>query len=233
MKDEIIKIPIEEVYESAEKYMAVMNGFNREGPAAQKSRDKAMKIREELFDGLDMDVLVSEFSRDSVFEDYFLIEGTRINCSKLPKIEKNIILKGYVFLFHAPMPDLSDYPVSKQYLADSWETAFVDVGRDIVRRRLLERSEQVYGGKLYITDTIAPGMCGIDGSETRKFFEFMDASKINMKILESGMMVPVKSYVGIYLLLDQDVVVKTMNCAECLSGRKRCEYCKNFAEQFI
>lgn len=233
MNEKIITIPIEEVYDSAEKYMAIMNGYNREGKAAEKSREKAMKTRTELFDGLSMDVLLANFTNECIEDTDFVFDGERIQCKKLPGIDKESVVGGYVFMFHAPMPDLSQFPISKQYLADSWQTAFVDVGRDVIRKKVLEMAEQEYDKKLYITDTIAPGMYGIDGSKTKNFFRFMNADKIELGILESGMMVPVKSFVGIFLVLNRDTVIQTMDCSECLSGGKMCEYCKNFAERYI
>ena len=232
MKDEIIRISMREIYEPAEKYMGIMMGFHRDSPAAKKSKDATMTVRR-IFDELEMEFLVSKVVSDAVHEDYFLIGETRIDCSRLARLEKGMVLGGYAFLFHAPMPDLSKQPVSVQYLADSWETAFVDAGRDLIRKRLVKKAEQEYGRKAYITDTIAPGMYGMAGSDVGKFFEFLDASRIHLKILESGIMMPVKSFAGIYLILDQDVVIKTMDCSECLSGGKGCEYCKNYAERFL
>ena len=231
MQSEVFKIPIEEFYEAATPYMEVMNGLDRDTAGARKSREKAMRIRSALFDGMTMDVLLAEFSRECVEEEAFVFEGTKIPCADLSCIEKDIIKGGYIYMFHAPMPDLSAFPVSKQYMADSWQTAFVDEGRNVLRERILKRAESKYEGNCYITDTIAPGVFGMEGTACRYFFEFLETERIGMEILKSGLMKPLKSFVGIFLILDREGIKKTADCRACLSGGKNCMYCKNYAEK--
>ncbi|MDO4553557.1 MAG: hypothetical protein Q4B70_00245 [Lachnospiraceae bacterium] len=233
MPDEILTIETEKLYDLSEQYMAVMCGFDRDTKGAKKIRDNAMKVRKKIFDGTKMDFLLRPFTKECVKEDHFLLENYKIECNILSKVDLESVLGGYVFMFHAPMPDLSSYPVSEMYLADSWQTSFVDAGRDVLRELLLKKAKKEYKKELYITDTLAPGMFGIASSKVRTFFRFMDHKKIDLELLESGMMNPVKSFVGIFLLLDQEMVLSSMNCSECLSGHKNCEYCKNYAARWV
>ena len=106
-------------------------------------------------------------------------------------------------------------------------------GRDWLRKTLLEEVKKDIGEDVYITDTLAPGMAGMPVESIQDFFKFMDGSKIGISLLESGMMTPVKSFVGIYLVMNKEQIVSTMNCEECLSGHKFCEYCKNFASVYL
>lgn len=233
MEEKVIKIDIEETYERAQSYMDIMCGFNRDSGMAVKSKVLAQKVREQNFNGMKMPFLVKGFGRQQINGEYFEFDNVKIKCTALNKFEKDNIYGGYVFLFRSPMPDIYSLPVSKMYLADSWETCFVDAGRDILREKLLKEAAFYFGKTLYITDTLAPGMAGMPSDSVKEFFKFMDAEKIGIKLMDSGMMNPVKSFVGIYLVIDKEHMVSTMNCNECLSGHKFCEYCKNYASVYM
>lgn len=233
MQERIINVEVEKIYEKAEKYMEVMCGFHRNNSISEKSRIKAQKVRDKVFDGMEMPFLVKSFGREQIQDEYFCFDEVRIKCGALQKFKENEIKCGYAFLFRSPMPDIYSLPVSKMYLADSWETCFVDAGRDWLRKTLLEEVKKDIGEDVYITDTLAPGMAGMPVESIQDFFKFMDGSKIGISLLESGMMTPVKSFVGIYLVMNKEQIVSTMNCEECLSGHKFCEYCKNFASVYL
>lgn len=232
MQKEILTIKIEMLYELAEKYMSVMCGFDRQGSRAEKSKRSALKVRELVFDGLQMDFLLGRFARENAVADGFSFAAERIECAALAKISQESIQSGYLFMFHAPMPDLSGFPLSEVYLADSWQTCFVNAGRDVLRQLLLKRTNEEYGREFYITDTLAPGMFGMPVASVKTFFQLLPAEDIALELLPSGMMQPIKSFVGIYLLLDREAVISSVNCAECLSHHTKCEYCKNYAERY-
>jgi len=229
MTEEILQVDVEELYDSAAHYMEIMCGFQRKGKMAEKSRVLAQEIKAKCFAGMQLSVLLQRFGQEEIEAEGFNFAGQRIACGSLGNISKEHILAGYVALLRSPMPDISTLPVSKMYLADSWETCFVDAGRDYLRPLLLEAEMSRLGRELYITDTLAPGMAGMPGDCVSSFFTFLDGAKVGVELTRSGMMNPVKSFVGIYLLLDRSEVVRTANCGECVSHGKNCAYCKNFA----
>lgn len=233
MEEILLEVDTEEMYFIADKYMSVMCGYDRENRRSQKSRQTAVKVREKLFDKTKTDFLLLPFDSECVKSDHFMIKDQKIVCGMLENIDLKSVVKGYAFMFHAPMPDLSAYPISEVYFADCWQTCIVDAGRDILRKMLLKKESSKQDKKLYITDTLAPGMSKIPSSAVKKFFEIMSAEKIDLTLLKSGLMSPVKSFVGILLLIDQQAVTDSMNCSECLSNHKNCEYCKNYAQKFI
>jgi len=226
-------VDIEDLYEIAEQYMEIMCGYDRDSYMVQKSKKLAYKVRTKVFTGEKMPFLLKEFGKDSIYEDHFVIDGQKIHCEALRKLDKCSIKGGFAFLFHSPMPDIYSLPISQMYLADSWETCFVDAGRDILREQLLKHYKINADELLYITDTLAPGMAGMPFDEVRSFFQIFDGSQINMTLLESGMMAPVKSFAGIYLIIDREQIISTMNCSECVSDHKFCEYCKNYAQHYM
>ncbi|MDO4203013.1 MAG: hypothetical protein Q4D07_00710 [Selenomonadaceae bacterium] len=231
MTEEVLRVNVEELYESAAAYLDIICGLQRKGKMAARSRQLAEEIKNELFNGTQLEVLMQRFGRDEIEPEGFNFAGQRIACSSLKTVSRQHILAGYAVLLRSPMPDISQLPVSKMYLADSWETSLVDAGRDYLRPWLLERETERLGQELYISDTLAPGMAGMPSDCIRSFFGFMDGSRVGVSLTRSGMMNPVKSFVGIYLLLDRQEVIRTANCGECASQGKTCAYCKDFAQR--
>lgn len=233
MEEKILEVSIEELYDRAQEYMRIMCGHGRSSSMAKKSQVQAAQVREEVFNGQKMPFLIKKIMPENVKEDCFEIENIVLKCGALANIDLSSVKGGYVFILRSPVPDISKLPISRMYLADSWETCFVDAGRDWLREELLRISEEETGEQLYISDTFAPGMAKISSESVPEFFNMLNPESIDISLMESGMMNPVKSFVGIYLLIDKEQMISTMNCAECLSGHKGCEYCKNYASMYM
>lgn len=233
MREEIITIATEKLYDIAYDYMSVICGFDRGTLMSEKSKKNALKLRDKIFNNTTMDFLITSFGKECVKDDVFLFNEQIIPCEFLNNIESKSIQGGYAFMFHAPMPDVSAFSVSAMYAVDSWQTSFVDAGRDVLRDLLLEKYANENKGIHYITDTLAPGLFGMKASNLCTFFKFMDSTKINLKLLDSGMMEPLKSFAGIYLILDREHIIASMDCANCLSDGKNCNYCKNYTVNYM
>lgn len=233
MEEKVIEVSIEELYVRAQRYMEIMCGHDRDSLMAKKSQDRADKVRTQVFDGMKMPFLIKKIEASDVKQDRFEIGDAVIPCGALENIDMNSVRGGYVFLFRSPIPDISRLPISKMFLADSWQTCFVDAGRDWLREELLHMAEEESGEQLYISDTLAPGMAKMPPETVPEFFKILNPKLIDVYLMKSGMMNPVKSFVGIYLLIDKEQMIATMNCGECLSDHKGCEYCKFFAYRYM
>lgn len=233
MENKIMRLKTEQLYATAEPYMAVICGYHREREGSEKIRRKAMAARERYFADTITEVLYMPFGTECIQDTGFRFGQTQIPCRQLSGMDRDSILGGYVFLFHAPMINLDEIPVSEAYMIDSWQTSFVDTGRDMLRELFLQMAEQSEKKKLFITDTIAPGMFGIAGDQVPAFFEFLDGKQIGISLTSSGMMDPVKSFVGIFLILDRESIMAEVDCRECLSNHKGCAYCRNYAARLM
>ncbi len=229
MEEIILSMDTQKLYPDALRYMAKICGYERAGSRASKSRDVAMKIFSESFEHTKTHFLIQPFQKTDVTDGAFVINGQDIPCRALKHTPLQDIVAGYLFMFHAPMPDLTSRPVSEAYYADSWETSLVDAGRDVLKQTLLERERQIQNRDLFITDTLAPGMSGMPVASIRSIFKIMDNTKAEITLLDSGMMNPVKSFAGIFLILEKAFLPVTADCSECLSDRRHCIYCKHSA----
>lgn len=227
-----MELPIETLYPAAWEYMKVLCGLEGGRALAEQSGQRALQVRDQCFAGMLLHCMLFPFGTDCVRGEAFHIQDTVIPCGALGQIDKSSIQGGWAFLLRSPMPDIHQLPVSQMYFADAWETCFVDSGRDRLGELLLEDAKNGASGPLYITDTFAPGMAGMPSGAVREFFHFLDGERIGVRLRDSGMMDPVKSFVGIFLLLSKKQGEETGNCAECVAGRKSCIYCREYARRY-
>ncbi|MFT3951931.1 MAG: 3-methylornithine--L-lysine ligase PylC [Oscillospiraceae bacterium] len=200
MCERILSVPTASLYERAEPYMSGICGFERNASAA-KTKAQAFSIRGQFFDSTTTDFLLYELTHTQIMADRFAVNGVEIQCDALCALDPARILCGAAFLFHAPMPDLSALALSKAYLADAWQTALVEAGHEALGTLLQAEASARFGFGCAVSRLFAPGHCAIASECVPTFFQFMNADKIGMKLLPSGLMSPVKSFVGIYVIL--------------------------------
>ncbi len=223
MDNFVIKISVENLLPKAREYMSKMCGFNRANDRAKKALERANKIQEEFFGDASVSVLMSEMSGNAIEENSIKIGNKALKCSVLDRLKGSKIEKIRIFMLRSPMPDLSKLPISQMYLADTWQTAFVDSARDYLRENFQKESEN-----LFVTDAIGPGLYGMDAYSLSSFFEVLDGEKVGIKLESYGMMHPVKSIAGFFLFVDNEVALPPLNCRECIGNKSGCIHCKNY-----
>ncbi len=224
MDNYIVEISVNDLLPKAQEYMSKMCGFNRANDRAKKALERANKIQEEFFNEACVPVLMAEADGDIIEENNIKIGKKPIKCNVLDRLKGSNIEKIKMFMLRSPMPDLSKLPISQMYLADTWQTAFVDSARDYLRENFQKESEN-----LFVTDAIGPGLYGMDAYSLSNFFEVMDGEKVGIKLESYGMMHPVKSIAGLFLFVDKKVALPPLNCRDCIGNKSGCVHCKNYA----
>jgi hypothetical protein len=62
--------------------------------------------------------------------------------------------------------------------------------------------------------------------ELQNFFQLLDADSIGVRLSDSGMMLPLKSYAGFYLIVDDPGQLSAQDCAPCSKNLIGCQFCK-------
>lgn len=221
----MLTVEAKRLYGHSLPYMQKMCGFDREGEKFAKLEAKAVKLRDSLFDDATVEVLLDYLPVDAIQGGTISINGKSVPCFALEKIPKEAIAKVALFATHAPMPDFQGLPFSQVYIADSWQTAILDGTREYLQEYL----QSQWGG--YVTDAIGPGFFGMEGETVADFAKALDCQKIGITLMESGMMMPVKSVVGLFLILREDYALPSRDCASCVGNHSGCNFCKNFKKK--
>ncbi len=226
--NQMMRIATPTLYERSEPYMTSMCGFDRGNKMSEKILKKAMRVRNKTFDETHMDLILAPLDTTAIVDSTLQLGTDSIGCYVFDRIPKAQIEKLVLFALHAPMPDLEHLPISELYLADTWQTAFVDGARDYLREHLEAEYTAKTGRAICVTDAVGPGFYGMHSEDIEPFFQILDADKAGITLTQSGMMNPVKSIVGFFIVVKENFTLPATDCATCMGNKSGCTFCKNY-----
>ena len=223
MKNEILILDKESGRKIAEEYFAKICGFEKNKRISEKRIKKSMDLLQDIDEKLNIKVLVSEYEGGCINKDELSLDDVTFKCDIFSKIQSEDVKKVYIYLMTIGEMDIEDAPMSKKIYYDIWQTSYLDMGRDLLKEYIMEKQETQ---NIYVSESVAPGFFGIPGSDIEKFFEILDASKIDMKIIDKGAMLPHKSYAGLTIVTSKPVNIPKRDCEHCEARGKNCMYCR-------
>lgn len=223
----MMEFTINEITPKSEEYFRKKCGFNPKTKNLEKKLNSCEEIRKKYFDNSSIKILIKPFSKNHIIKNAFTFDDNRIPCNVLNRIDPNSILGGYMYIFSAPGADLSDVEILEMFYADTWQTAFIDAARDKLYEEISALAKKEYGDGICLSDSFGPGFYGI-GSETLPcFYRYIGGADADITLTSYGMMKPLKSILGMFLVLNQPSNLPPRDCSSCLADSKGCEFCKN------
>ena len=224
------KISIEEsvAYPLAEERFIKTCGFNLETTKHQRMMKMGAKVRKDGLKGIDINALVA-FYGPEVFEDSIIrIDDIKLQCNYFSQIPKEAVEGVYFYMLTAGECLFSSEENIMDFLyADIWGTNYVDAGihvltEDYIKKDMRERFAEK---DVYLSEEFGPGYFGMPVIETKKFFSVMDGGLINVRVKESGLMIPQKTCAGLYLVYNRDDIKAELSCMQCYGNAAGCQFC--------
>ncbi len=230
MKSIIFEIDINQVESKTEEFFLRSSGLSREGEKFMKMRERAEKIKEEIKDCVDIRAVVSYFDEFQMMEDILTVKGRTFQCNPFSLMSPSAVKGVYLYAITAGDFSVDDREIMDQLYADMWGTSYLDAGRKTLAEYILADFSAISKSgrreeKVIVTDSFGPGFYGMEAGDTRKIVELIDGSKIGVECRESGMMVPLKSCAGIYLIVEEGTVLPSIHCEACLGSDISCNMC--------
>ena len=106
--------------------------------------------------------------------------------------------------------------------ADIWGTAFTDAALEALSAILLQDAGGASGMAVF-----APGLYGMNISYIHQLFQILDGSAIGVEAhAHSGCMIPLKSYAGLMIAVDDISMLPPVDCMNCAGNRGGCRFCR-------
>lgn len=223
----VLKLSVKEIAESSEAYFRNKCGFTHRKKNLEKSLKASEAIFKKYFAHSEMDILIKRFGKNHIINDEFVFGNNRIFCNVLNRIDHSNILGGYMYIFCAPSAEIPEDDILEEFYADTWQTAFIDAARDKLREKIIELAKKDFKGNVFLTDSFGPGYYGIDGNTVPYFYEYINGKEAGIVLTKYGMMDPTKSFIGMFLVMDQESSLPPRDCSSCLANKRGCEFCKN------
>ncbi len=226
----VFKIDKNRVESKVLEYFLRSSGLAREGEKFVKMRRNANKIKEEIEDRVDIKAVLSYFDEFQMIEDILTIQGEAFACNPFFLIKPEKVKGVYLYAITAGDYSMDDREIMDQLYADIWGTSYVDAGRIILEEYILEdfldrNRTQGYQNSVLISNSFGPGFYGMETGDTKKIFNIIDGSKVGIDCRESGIMVPLKSCTGIYLIVEAGTELPKIECETCLGSTISCNMC--------
>lgn len=173
--------------------------------------------------------IVSFFDLELISSNRFSIDGIEFSANIMSQMDKDDIVGIYGYMMTIPECNLNDIGMLETFYQDTWETACLDATRDILKEVLGgDMNGELYTnhGDVFISSAFGPGYYGMDISEVEKFFKLLDADEIGVKINQSGIMIPSKSNVGFYIVVNKKTKLPKDSCKSCIGNKDGCKFCK-------
>jgi hypothetical protein len=230
MNNIIFEIDKDKVETTVQDFFLRSSGLSREGEKFVKMRERAKSIKNEIEERVNIRAVVSYFDKFELEGDTLTIEGRIFKCNPFSLINPKAVKGIYLYVITAGDYSMDDREIMDQLYADIWGTSYVDAGRKILVDYVLEdfSKRNILTGEnklVMVTDSFGPGFYGMETGDTRKIFEIIDGDKIGVECRESGVMVPLKSCTGIYLIVEEGTELPGIECESCLGSIISCNMC--------
>lgn len=231
MENIIFKYKEESLAETVDIYFDSMCGFTKEKPKAVAMKSQASELKKSILQQIQVRGIYSIYTNENLKDGKLIINGIDFSFQRLSIIEKSSVIKIIPYILTAGNYELDDsHSMLDKFYADTYGTAYVDAGRDELKIELLEKAQKEISGHerrdIFISDSIGPGFYGIDTSKVGDFFKILHGDKIGVKTNDYNVILPVKSCVGIFIIVDNPKLLPDYDCMSCTTKDINCTFCR-------
>ena len=238
MKNLVVDFDKKEANERAEKNFIENCGFDLTKEKHCRMMKDGLNARNQGIEDVHIRALLSSYGKEAFKEGRIIIDGTAFTCKAFEQVTRDKILRIYPYIITAGGLEYSDNDnILEQLYSDIWGTAYIDAGRAMLEEYLKIDAGKDYPGQIektiFLTNSFGPGFYGMMTSQTKEFCKILDAQKIGIEVRDSGIMVPLKTCAGIYMIVNDRECIPHPNCQQCIGNPKGCHFCRIRNEQIL
>lgn len=222
MKTNYLVICEKAVHETAKDYFFKIAATAGNKNSYEKMCCNGMELLPEIYKRIHLKCAYVCGDTFEVEKNMIRIGNYEFQCNVMEKLDLKNIKKIYAYVatsgnYHCPSDTLSE-----AYYADTWGTAYINAVRDYLRSYF---SKLNVGG--FVLDSFGPGYYGMPLEEVKQFFQMINTDGIGVSCKTNGLMLPLKSVVGLNLVMAETVDTDIRDCETCIGDVCGCEFCKS------
>jgi hypothetical protein len=226
-------IPEGEVYPLAERFFLQAAGFDLDREKHRRMMDEAQRVRADGLAGIRVEGYTDRYGADVYDGAAVTAGGRRIPAAVFGRVPAGAVREVILYVITAgecSVPD--DVDLMTQLYAHMWGTAYVDAGRVVLEERIRDRIETdavaaVGSGasERLLSPAFSPGFYGMDNRDNAAIVDLLGASDVGVSCAESGVMLPIKTCSGVFLVTDGSVDFPGDECLACIGSKTGCADC--------
>lgn len=194
----------------------------------------AERVKEEIQEKIQINGAMAYFDQFKLQGDTLSLGETQFTCNAFSLMPPQSVKAVYAYVITAGDCSLDSKGVLDQLYGDMWGNAYLDVGRstlkqDLFSDYLMKNKKDGQHQEVTITDSFGPGFYGMDVRDTGKIFGlfgFSELEDVGMTCREDGIMVPLKSCAGLYLIVNKSTELPDTTCQNCIGSKINCRLCR-------
>ncbi|SHJ34099.1 vitamin B12 dependent methionine synthase [Parasporobacterium paucivorans] len=196
MKNQVILLDKKPGRELAQERFMDLCGYSRGKSMPEKRMERTLKALEDIYDKLQIRAVISEYGKECIDGMSMLLDGEVFTCKALARIPSGEIRKVYLYILTAGEAEYGEASALDEVYYDFWQSAYVFAGRETLRQYLQNQNPNE---NKYMSGSYGPGFHGMEVSQLKKFFTVLDAELIDVRLLDCGLMSPMKSFAGFFV----------------------------------
>ena len=230
MESVTMKFPVAEAYPLALAHFLRISGLRAGSDKHERMKKQALDVFEDMKERIRLQAFVSAYRPQALAGNVLTLSDVGFRCGAFEQLRQEEVRRCYVYLLTAGEPEPFGERLTDLLFADIWATSFIEAGRQLLRERVatLASNEESKG---VLTDSFGPGYYGMQLEEVGNFFKVLDAEAIQVRLHESGVILPVKTCTGMFLLLNEGSQIPPVSCEGCLGNAGGCQFCAAFAKR--
>lgn len=217
--EKVLCVLEKELRERAEQLFFAMSGFSKENRPSSYQFEEIKEVWQLIREQINVRILVKKVDNYRIEENSMWIETKQI-AYNLPIFLYQETVQGLrLFLVAIEDIPMEGKPVIEQLYTQIWQNAYLDAAREWLKEWLAEEEG------CFVSQSVAPGFYGIDIEHIKSYAKLLQAEQLDITVTEDGYIIPEKTVVGMYFLLDQDLNIFGKRCKSCLAQGKNCEFC--------
>jgi hypothetical protein len=227
-------MPEEEVFPLAERFFLRAAGFDLDTSKYRRMYEEAQAVREAGLGGIRVEGFYAGYGAEVYDGVGVEIGGERIVAIAFQQVPAEAVKMVVLYVITAgECGVLDDADIMAQLYAHMWGTAYVDAGRIMLETKIKEEMFAEVGGTLALgmSPGFSPGFYGMENKDNLTIVGLLGAGEIGVSCMDTGVMLPVKTCSGLFLITDGSVscpgdeclvgIGNKTGCADCMIGNRR------------
>ncbi len=160
MKNVVVELDKDSGRDRATQYFMDIAGLYKRDGLNPKYHLESLKTLDDIYNDIIIKAVFSRYDGSSLSKGRLTLDNVSFNCFLLNNLASGELLGLYVYILTIGRSLWDCERVLYQVYYDMWETAFVDLGRDLLKEYIV-KLESGFNSSFCVSDSFGPGFYGL------------------------------------------------------------------------
>lgn len=212
-----------ELNKLADQYFRKICRFDDTNDRMRTKLERGLNTLDEVYSQFTPKAVLAVFDNSVIDGKSMMLNNHLFVCNALEQISKESIVAIYAYIMTVGNYEHDTTRTADLLFSYIWGTAYSDAGRDMLKQIIIDQYKD--RPELYVSEAFGPGYYGMSMDQVANFVDLLDGASIGVKMHDDALMIPLKSSVGFYLVMDKPFPLPKADCLSCCGNTLGCSFC--------